>query len=92
MHNEIHVYNITPQQLQDSILEGIKFELDLLKKSYQPKEPTVYLTRMEVSKLLKIDISSVHNWTKKGILNRYGVAGRIYYKRQEIEDCLIPLK
>lgn len=92
MSNVTQLHNTTPEKLQNAILKGVQEQIDFLKKSFQPKEPTEYLTRSEVAKLLKINVSSVHNWTKKGILNRYGVEGRIYYKRQEVEDCLIPLK
>lgn len=88
----IQFFQVTPEELQHAILKGVKDQLEELKNSYQPKIPTEYLTRNEVALLLKINISSVHNWTQKGILNRYGIAGRIYYKRQEVENCLIPLK
>ena len=73
----------TPEQLQDAILTGVRAELETLKKEFQPKHPTEYLTRNEVRDLLKIDLSSVHNWTKKGKLKAYGIAGRVYYKRDE---------
>ena len=82
----------TPQQLQEAIVNGVKLQLDELKKNFQPKEPTEYLTRTEVKILLKIDLSTVHNWTKKGKLKSYGIGGRIYYKRYEIENAIIELK
>lgn len=89
---QVQIMQINSEELQCAIIKNIDERFKELEKNFQPKEQTVYLTRAEVAELLKIDISSVHNWTKKGILNRYGVAGRIYYKRQEVEDCLIPLK
>jgi hypothetical protein len=42
--------------------------------------------------MLKIDLSSVHNWTKKGILTSYQIGGRVYYKRAEVESAIIELK
>ncbi|MBT7463648.1 MAG: helix-turn-helix domain-containing protein [Bacteroidetes bacterium] len=82
---------ITPDQLKESIVSGIKAELSIIKSEYQPKEPTEYLTRNEVRDLLKIDLSSVHNWTKKGKLRAYGIGNRVYYKRQEVEAAIKPL-
>ena len=73
-------------------LRDIKQKLGDLEKNFQPKEPTEFLTRVEVSKLLKIDLSSVHNWTKKGILTAYQISGRVYYKRSEIETAIVQLK
>ena len=80
-----------PEEYQSDI-DLIKSQLQDLKKHFQPIEPNEYLTRVEVSKLLKIDLSSVHNWTKKGILTSYQIGGRVYYKRAEVESEIIQLK
>jgi len=82
---------ITPEQLQNEIIKGVKTELEQLKKDFQPKRPSEYLTRNEVAEMLKIDLSSVHNWTKKGKLKAYGIGGRVYYKREEVENSIIEL-
>lgn len=89
---QIQFVQVTPEQLQTAILDGVKNQLQELKKSFQPKEPTEYLTRSEVSELLQIDLSTVHNWTKKGILTANQIGGRIYYKRSDIESAMIELK
>ena len=82
---------VTPDQLQEAILEGVKAQLSELKKELQPKPPADYLTRDEVSKLLKIDLSTVHNWSKQGKLKPYGIGNRVYYKRTEVENSIKPL-
>ena len=83
---------ITPEQLLEAIIAGVKLQLETLKKDFKPQEPEEYLTRHEVAKLLKCDISTIHNWTTKGKLKPYGIGNRVYYKRVEIEQCLIPLR
>lgn len=83
--------NITPDEFKNSILEGVQQQIDLLKAEFQPKEPTDYMTRQEVKELLKIDLSTLHYWTKKGKLKSYGIGNRVYYKRHEIEERLINL-
>ncbi len=85
---QIKFIQVTPEQLQDTITETLKAQLDELKKNFQPKEPTEYLTRQEVAEMFSIDLSTVHNWTKRGKLIPYGLGGRIYYKRSEIEASL----
>ena len=87
----IQFIQVTPEQLENAILTGVKEQLNELKKEFQPKEPTIFLTRNEVKKLLKVDLSTVHNWTKKGKLKSYGIGHRVYYKRKEVEQVLIPL-
>ncbi len=88
---QVQFVSVSPEQLQDAIIEGVKIQLEELKKEFQPKKPTEYLTRNEVKEMLKIDLSSVHNWTKKGKLKSYGIGNRIYYKREEVEQAIIPL-
>jgi len=83
---------IVPTEFTEKILEGIKVEIDKLKADFQPKEPTVYLTRNEVRDLLKVDLSTVHNWTKRGKLRAYGIGNRVYYRRDEVEAAIKPLK
>ncbi len=88
---QVQLISITPQQLQDAILEGVKHQLEDLKKNFKPQTPTEYLTRSEVAKMLKCDISTVHNWGKAGKLTRHAIGNRIYFKRSEIERAIIQL-
>jgi hypothetical protein len=62
-----------------------------LKKNFEPKSPDEYLTRSEVAKMLKCDLSSIHNWTVKGKLKKYCICNRVYYKRSEVESAIIPI-
>lgn len=69
----------------------IKNELKEIKEIFEPKHPTEYLTRNEVAKMLKCDLSTVHNWTAKGKLKKYCIGNRTYYKRNEIEAALVAI-
>ena len=84
----IQFIQITPEQFQAAIIEGVRKELNELKKDFQPKEPTAYLSRREVKQMLGINLTTLNNWTKKGILTAYGIGGRIYYKRHEVEEAI----
>ena len=87
----VQFISVTPDQLQSAIIEGVKTQLQDLKKHFQPKEPTEYLTRSELAELLSVDLSTIHNYTKKGLLISYGISGRVYYKRAEVDQALIKL-
>lgn len=65
--------------------------LEELRKEFQPKQPTEYLTRAELADLLKINLSTIHHWSKKGIIKRHSIGNRIYYKRSEIESNITSL-
>lgn len=70
------------------VVNEITKQLSEIKKSFEPKSPTVYLTRTEVADLLKCDLSTVHNWTKKGKLVKHCIGNRAYYKRSEVEGAI----
>lgn len=88
----IQFITVTPEQLQTEILKGVKIQFEELKKSFQPIKPTEYLTRKEVAKLLKCDLSTVHNWTVKGLLVSYSIGSRVYFKRTQVENAIVELK
>lgn len=81
----------TPQQFRNDINNDVKTLLEDLKKSFQPKRPDELLSRSETAKLLKVNLSTLYLWTKKGKLKSYGISGKVYYKRSEIESALIEL-
>jgi hypothetical protein len=80
----------TPQDLKDEITAVKVILVDFLKHN-KPTQPSEYLTRQQVASLLSVNISSVHNYTKRGVLKSYGIQGRVYYKRSEVEASLKPL-
>jgi excisionase family DNA binding protein len=88
----IQLIQITPDELQEAIISGVRAEVEKLKADFQPKQPTEFMTRNEVRDLLNVDLSTVHNWTKRGKLKAYGLGGRLYYKRAEVEEAIKPLR
>jgi predicted site-specific integrase-resolvase len=68
-------------------MEGIE-ELKLLLKNENQDE---LLTREETYKYLKIDSSTLWDWTRKGRLTVYGIGNRKYYKKNEVINCLTKL-
>lgn len=46
---------------------------------FQTKETLELMTKSDVALPFKINMSSVHNWTKKGKHQPYGIEGRVYY-------------
>ena len=87
----IQLIQITPEELQNEILKGVKSQFEDLKKHLQPKQPNEYLTRSEVAKMFSVDLSTIHNWCKSGKLNPLGMGARVYFLRSEVEASLTPL-
>ena len=72
-------------ELKKSIIPELREQLS---KEFQPKQPTEYLTRSEVCKLLKIDLSTLHRWRKDNTIPSYGMGNRVYFKRSEVDAII----
>lgn len=59
-----------------------------LKATILNQQPKEYYTREEVAYLLKIDLSTIHNWVKKGKITKCSIGGRVYFNRSEIENAI----
>lgn len=88
----IQITQLTPDQFEETIKKAVKSQLDSLRKEIAPvhaKEE--YLSRKEVADLLKVELSTLHNWCKKGKLKPYGIGNRVYFLRSDIEKAMVPL-
>jgi excisionase family DNA binding protein len=52
------------------------------------KEQSGYLSRKEVSELLKITLPTLHDWTKLNYLKSYKMGTRVLYKESEVIEML----
>lgn len=88
----IQIQNTNLDDLENFIVEIIKRHVDEIKKLFSVKSPVSELmTRDEVASFFKINLSTLHAWTKKGKLKAYAVEGRVYYKRAEVEQAIVEL-
>lgn len=62
----------------------IEEELQLIKLNLQPKENEELMTRRETADFLKVSLTALWDWNKKGILPNYGIGNKVYYKRSEV--------
>ena len=86
MNGKIILDGITAAALVQSITEAVVLQLQVV------KEPEVLMTREEVVKYLKIGTATLSRWTYDGRLKGYGIGGRVYYKRSEIDSSLEEIK
>lgn len=91
MQQSIQFVATTPQELQKEISQSVKFQLDEFLKHFKPKQPNDYLTRQDVAQMFGVDLSTIANWQKNGKLKPYGLGGRVYFLRSDIEASLTPL-
>jgi hypothetical protein len=92
MNNSILLQNVSPEELTKLISDGIKGQLDDLKKLIDVRDPNELLSRDEACKYLQIDSSTLWHWTNKKKVIAYGIGNRRYYKKAELVESLIPVK
>ena len=83
--NVTQVHPTSKDDLINNIIKGVENKLKEFERNFQPKEPTLWLTKKEVSNILSISIVTVDDWSKKSILNSYRIGNRIRFKRKEVE-------
>lgn len=91
---QLQFIQTTPQELSELITEGVKIQIQELKKELLAKDANEELmTREEACEFLKIDPSTLWAWTNRGKVIAYGISGnRRYYKRSELIEALTPIK
>ncbi len=80
--------SISAEQI-NTLFQGLTNQIKELKENFEPVKPTEYLTRNEVAEMLKVDLSTLWLWQKKGKLIPVGLGNRVYYRRSDIEAALI---
>lgn len=89
MENAIMLHNLTPKQLEELITRVVREELIEFRKNLGTENPDELLTRTEACGLLKINMTTLWNWSKKGKIISYGIGNRVYYKRGELMKSLV---
>jgi excisionase family DNA binding protein len=89
---KIQFIQILPSEFKQLISESVKKQIEEFKDQLQSKKHQEFLTRAEVSKLLRVNLSTIHNWCKSGKLLPYGIGNRVYFKRDEVEGAIKRIK
>lgn len=72
--------------IADVVVEKIKPFLSSMISDQKGNE--IYLSRIEVSKQLKISLPTLHNLTLLGCITGYRIGRRVLYKPNEVEAAL----
>ena len=91
MESAIMLHNLSPMDLEELIRKVVSEQLEEFRKNVSIEKPDELLTREEACLLLKISLTSLWNWTKKGKIIAYGIGNRVYYKREELMESLIQI-
>ena len=80
-------YNEIPaaiEQLQADLKELIA----LVKAKIVSDEPSDFVSRKELSKMLQVNMSTIHRWIVAKKIERICLGGRVYFNRKQIYALL----
>lgn len=88
----VTIENISVDELTDIIAEKLVDKLEKRIATLISKQnDEELLTRTDTAELLKINLTTLWNWTKKGKVTAYGIGNRVYYKKGELKKALIKI-
>mgnify|MGYP003664679281 CR=1 FL=1 len=81
---QTQVDHVNAEDLTRTILDGVEQKINAFEQRLISKEPQEFLDRKQVAKLLGISLVTVHDWSKKGVLQPYRIGHRVRFKREDI--------
>ena len=85
---ETILYGVKLNELLEKFGQLIDTKIGQFKNAPSNKNQSNFLSRKEVSKLLKISLPTLNEWTKLGWLLSYKMGNRVLYKANEVELAL----
>jgi excisionase family DNA binding protein len=80
-----------PEEFINELLLRMRKQSEDSSKRSTSKDSEELLTRKETATILKINLTTLWHWQKKGKLPTYSIGNRIYFKRSDIEKALIKI-
>jgi hypothetical protein len=84
----IFLENVKGNEVLD-LLQDIAARLERVESGMTAKAAAAndndFLTQKQVAEKFNIHLTTLWNWTNKGILTKYNVGKRAYYKRGEVQ-------
>ena len=87
----VTITQISPEEFQALINDSINSVLRNQQQETKRESLEPLFTREEAANHLKIDLSTLSRWSKKGTIQSYGVGNRVYYKLEDIKKALVKL-
>lgn len=84
----IEITEVTVDELADKVADKLLEKIKNYIEDLASNKNDIFLKRTETAEYLKVDPSTLWDWTNKGKLKSYGLGNRRYYNKKEIIDLL----
>lgn len=89
---QLKLVHSTASELEELIKLSLQSELNEIRKDFSEiSKSCEILSKQETAKFLKVDLSTLYRWTKKGKIKAYGIGNRVYYYMTDILGALVPI-
>ena len=86
----IYIHGAKLSTLEDSFRKIVREEIKALILDINDSEKdTELITRSKAAEILCVSLTTLHDWSVRGIIPSYRIGTRIRYKKKEILDALI---
>jgi excisionase family DNA binding protein len=88
MEEKLLLSTVPMEQFYTEIRKIVQAALAEQQPDELPQAPNQYLTRKEVSVILRISLPTLHQWTKNSFIKSYRIGNKVYYKSVDIEKSM----
>jgi Zn-dependent oligopeptidase len=88
----IQITQLSFEQYQSDIKELKSLIKENNQGALKVIDEEVYYSRKYLASKFDVELSTIHNWCKKGYLKPHGIGNRVYFKKSEVDEALTPLK
>jgi excisionase family DNA binding protein len=88
MTNSLILENVSKSELKDLISRAVAEELSKSRRETLPAKEFAILTRRQTCEMLGITLSTLHEWTKSGVIQGTRIGTRVRYRQADVEAAL----
>jgi hypothetical protein len=89
MNQSTLLHNISPDDFIEKLKEIIAETVNNISPQIEKRDEL--MTAEETALYFKKTVDTMANWVKKGYIQKYGIGDAVYFKRNEIENAVVPI-
>ena len=92
MSDSLILEKVSKSELKDLISHAVAEQFSKNNQAPPPAKELAILTRQQAAQLLGVALSTLHEWTKNGIIQGTRIGTRVRYRQSDVEIALKDIK
>ena len=85
--HQLTIENISAEDIAEMITDRLKI---IIKEQQAQRNKYQWYSRKQTAQMLGVDIRTLHNWNKTGILQSFSLGSRVFYRSDMVESAMKP--